>query len=80
MSRIFVKPAREGLKVRHPEKLSHHIPAEGEWVNESTEWHNYLRHGDVVLADGPNESQSTGKTVEVAKVEKVDVKQSKGND
>ncbi len=61
MSRIYIKPAKAGLLVRHPEKLSHRIPPEGEWVTESLEWQRYLDAGDVVLAEGPSENPPEAK-------------------
>lgn len=46
---IFVKPAKDGLRVRHPEKLDYIIPKEGTWVNESTEFLRLINHGDLVV-------------------------------
>jgi hypothetical protein len=57
MTRIFVKPAREGLIVRHPEKMKHVLAPEGEWVNRSNQWLRYIAHGDVIEV-APPEAQA----------------------
>lgn len=49
--KIFIKPAKAGAIVRHPEKLSYIILQEGEWVLDSAQWQRYIKHGDVVLAE-----------------------------
>ncbi len=51
MQRVFIKPANAELRIRHPEKLSHVIPVEGEEVTLTTEWQRYIDCGDVVLVD-----------------------------
>lgn len=58
MQKIFVKPAREGAVVRHPEKLNHILHPEGEWVVSNKQWERYLSHGDIVLAQPPVEEKS----------------------
>jgi len=50
MDKIFIKPARAGAIVRHPETMRPLLP-DGEWVVNSTQWQRYLRHGDVVIAE-----------------------------
>jgi len=50
MDKIFIKPAKAGAIVRHPETMRP-LAQEGEWVTDSTQWQRYLRHGDIVLAD-----------------------------
>jgi hypothetical protein len=57
MEKIFVKPARDGAVVRHPEKLNHKLKPEGEWVTNSIQWQRYIKHGDVVLAQPPVETK-----------------------
>lgn len=57
MKRIFVKPAREGLIVRHPEKMKHVLSQEGEWVTSSNQWLRYIAHGDVIEV-APPEAQA----------------------
>ena len=57
MEQIFVKPARAGLIVRHPEKLSHILDEKGEWVTPSAQWDRYIKVGDVVKAEPPSKSK-----------------------
>jgi hypothetical protein len=57
MEQIFVKPAHAGLIVRHPEKLSHILSEEGEWVRRSTQWDRYIKVGDVIQCE-PEKSTS----------------------
>lgn len=56
---IFVRPA-PGLVIRHPEKLSHILSSEGEFVTESIDWHRYINAGDVTLIE-KNENTETQK-------------------
>jgi hypothetical protein len=51
---MFVKPA-PGLIVRDPLHMTP-LPAEGRNVPDITYWHRLLGHGDVVLADAPEEA------------------------
>ncbi len=55
MEKIYVKPAKEGTVVRHPEKISHQLAQQGEWVVNSIQWQRYIKHGDVVIAQPPVE-------------------------
>lgn len=57
MKRIFVKPARQGLIVRHPEKMKHVLSQEGEWVTRNNQWLRYIAHGDVIEV-APPEAQA----------------------
>lgn len=61
MPKIFVKPARDGAVVRHPDKLSHRLKPEGEWVEYSIQWQRYLDHGDVIEAVPPEKPAKTEK-------------------
>lgn len=54
MARIYIKPAIAGHIIRHPEKLAYIIPEEGDYVEHTTQWERYLRHGDIVLAEPPS--------------------------
>jgi Protein of unknown function (DUF2635). len=67
MEKIFVKPAKEGAIVRHPEKLNHKLKPEGEWVMNSIQWQRYLKHGDVVVAQPPVEEPKVEKPSKPAK-------------
>lgn len=48
--KIKVKPAKEGLKVVHPE-TARDISADGEYVVKDTYWMRRLAEGDVVLCE-----------------------------
>lgn len=61
MERIFVRPAVAGVLVRHPEKLSHVISQDGEWVNRTTQIERYLRVGDLVEATEPKQTKKGDK-------------------
>lgn len=50
--RIFVTP-RPGLKVRDPRRLSEHVPAEGAYYEDSTDWRRHERDRAVTISDGP---------------------------
>lgn len=58
MEKIFVRPAKAGAVVRHPEKQQHKLAQEGEWVVCTNQWKRYLRNGDVVLATPPVEKEA----------------------
>jgi trehalose utilization protein len=58
MEQIFVKPAVDGAVIRHPEKVSHVLNSQGEWVVNSIQWQRYIKHGDVVVANPPQEQVS----------------------
>lgn len=57
MEKIFIKPGRPGLIVRHPEKLEHIINEEGEFVIRSPQWDRYLKYGDVVRVEPPKKTK-----------------------
>jgi hypothetical protein len=48
MSRIFIKPAAPGLKVRKP--VNGYLAAEGEEVNADSYWLRRMADGDVIEA------------------------------
>lgn len=60
MKTMFVKPAKEGLKVRDPK--GGHLPAEGAEVPCNPYWNRRLRDGDVVKASKPKPSKSDSKS------------------
>jgi hypothetical protein len=68
IERIFVKP-KEGLIVRHPEKVSHTLAPEGEWVVNSNQWKRYIKSGDVVISTAPSK-EKTEKTSHAPKNDK----------
>jgi hypothetical protein len=72
MEKIFVKPAKVGAVVRHPEKPQHKLAQQGEWVVLSNQWRRYLRNGDVVEVTPPNQENPSDKPEE-----KIEEKQSK---
>ena len=51
MSRIFIKPAAPGLKVRKP--VNGYLAAEGEEVNADSYWLRRMADGDVIDAQRP---------------------------
>ncbi len=51
MSRIFIKPAAPGLKVRKP--VNGYLAAEGEEVNADSYWLRRMADGDVIEAQRP---------------------------
>ena len=56
--RLFVRPARPGLRVRR-EDASGHIPAEGERVALTTYIRRRLRDGDLVRVETPSAGTDT---------------------
>ena len=51
MAKIFVKPSRPGLRVRHPEQPTLLIPEEGCEIETSSVVHRLFRSGDLVIVD-----------------------------
>lgn len=45
---LFVKP-KDGLRVRHPKRLSYVIPPEGAWVAEDTAILRLINDGDLIV-------------------------------
>lgn len=54
---IFVKP-KEGLRIRHPEKIEYVLPPEGIYINESTALNRMINDGDVVVVANPPQSET----------------------
>lgn len=71
MRRIFVKPSRKGLIVRHPEKMQHVLPEQGEWVNRSTQWLRYISNGSVIEVAPPEVEAKPSKEIKASKAVKV---------
>lgn len=57
--RVYLVPARDGLKVPMPERGGAPLPAEGAWVVESSHWVRRLRDGDVKHGTPPSEKPAT---------------------
>ena len=62
MEKIFVKPAVDGVVIRHPEKIGHKLKLEGEWVVNSIQWQRYIKHGDVIVSQPSSEESPPEKT------------------
>lgn len=57
---IYVRP-KEGLRIRHPEKISYVIPPKGVYVNESVDVLRLINDGDLVVVENPPQKGSKGK-------------------
>ncbi len=71
--KIFVKPAKEKVLVRNPER-SRHLKVEGEWVVKNVYWFRRIKDGDVVElkgADLKNKMKEISDTKAKAKKEAV---------
>jgi len=53
----FVKPAREGLVVRHP-RNGRPLPDEGDWVEWNRYWARRLAEESVVKAEPPKKPKA----------------------
>ena len=51
---MYVKPAREGLIVRQPERNYQPLPSEGARVEVAAYWMAQIRDGAVVEIDPPD--------------------------
>lgn len=68
MARIFVKPASEKVKVRHPETLQH-IPADGAYIAAGPLAARLLASGDIIKAKPVKPAKQT-KTKATAEADK----------
>ena len=50
---MYVKPAREGLVVRQPERNYAPLPPDGAVVEVSAYWMTQIRDGAIVETDAP---------------------------
>lgn len=66
MSKIFVRPSREGLLVREPGS-ERHLPPAGREVETNSYWVRRIQTGDVVVGKSPSKLVRTRAAVKEKK-------------